>query len=133
MCLSGDPTVWVLSHISSLRLSSGHSGLVLTLRTSYAGCASLPSPHSLVVDLSVWATSPLEVVVKRIICGFYLLNFFLLVMLPSEIPKLPTDSPVRGFSGVWKLLLLHDSLSGTGLSPELFCLFFFYNLSYVLL
>ena len=26
-------------------------------------------------------------------------------MLPSEIPKLPTDPPVRGFPGVWKLLL----------------------------
>ena len=27
-------------------------------------------------------------------------------MLPSEIPKLPTDPPVRGFPGVWKPLLL---------------------------
>ena len=26
-------------------------------------------------------------------------------MLPSEIPKLPTDPPVRGSPGVWKLLL----------------------------
>ena len=32
------------------------------------------------------------------------------VMLPSEIPKLPKDPPVRGFPTVWKLLLLHDSL-----------------------
>ncbi|CAN0537499.1 unnamed protein product [Rangifer tarandus platyrhynchus] len=32
--------------------------------------------------------------------------FLLLVMLPSEIPKLPTDPPVRGFPGVWKLLRL---------------------------
>ena len=29
-------------------------------------------------------------------------------MLPSEIPKLPTDPPERGFPAVWKLLLLHD-------------------------
>ena len=29
---------------------------------------------------------------------------FLLVMLPSEIPKLPTDPPVRVFPDVWKLL-----------------------------
>ena len=36
---------------------------------------------------------------------------FLLVMLPSEIPKFPTDLPVRGFPAVWKLLL-HDSLPG---------------------
>ena len=39
----------LLSHISSLRLSSGHSGLVLTLRTDNDTHASLSSPHSLVV------------------------------------------------------------------------------------
>ena len=43
--------------------------------------------------------------------------FFLPVMLPSEIPKLPTDPPVRGFPTVWKLLLLHDSLPRTSLHP----------------
>ena len=31
-------------------------------------------------------------------------------MLPSDIPKVPTDPPVRGFPTVWKLLLLHDSV-----------------------
>ena len=25
-------------------------------------------------------------------------------MLPSEVPRLATDSPVRMFTGVWKLL-----------------------------
>ena len=45
-------------------------------------------------------------------------------MLPSEIPKLPTDLPVRGFPTVWKLVLLHNSLPRTGLCPELFCLSF---------
>ena len=43
--------------------------------------------------------------------------FFLPVMLPSEIPKLLTDPQVRGFPGVWKRLLLHDSLPGMGLHP----------------
>ena len=43
--------------------------------------------------------------------------FFLLVMLPSEIPKLPTDPPVRGFPGVWKRLLFEDSLPGMDLCP----------------
>ena len=47
--------------------------------------------------------------------GFIYL-FILLVMLPSEIPKLPTDPLVRGFPGVWKLLF-YDSLPGTGLHP----------------
>ena len=49
-------------------------------------------------------------------------------MLPSEIPKPPTDPPVGGFSGVWKVLL-HNSLPGMGLHPQLFrlsyCLLYF--------
>ena len=45
-------------------------------------------------------------------------------MLPSEIPKLPTDPLVRGFPGVWKLLLFHNFLPGAGLCPYLFCLSF---------
>ena len=73
VCLSGDPTVWVLSHISSLRLSSGHSGPVLTLRTDDATCTCLPSPHFLVADMSLWATSPspLVVVVRHVVCVFF--------------------------------------------------------------
>ena len=43
-CLSGDPMLQ--SHVSSLRLSSGHSGPFLTLRTDDAVQSSLPSPHS---------------------------------------------------------------------------------------
>ena len=42
--LSGDPTVWLLSHVSPLRLSSGHSRPVLTLSTNDAARASLSSP-----------------------------------------------------------------------------------------
>ena len=49
-------------------------------------------------------------------------------MLPFEIPKLPTDQPVRGFPGVWKLLLFYNSLLG----QRLFCLSF-YLLYFVLL
>ena len=108
------PQFVLLSHVSSLRLSSGHSGPVPTL--SNAVCASLFSPRLLVVDASVWATSPLGVAVRHVICGFYLFIylFFLPVMLPSEIPKLLTDPPVRGFPGVWKLLF-YNSLPGMGL------------------
>ena len=62
--------------------------------------------------------------------GFFV---FLLVMLPSEIPKLPTDLPVRGFPTVWKLLL-HDSLPRMGLIPNsLVSLLVFYILSYLIL
>ena len=49
--------------------------------------------------------------------------FFFLVMLPSEIPKFPTDMPVRGFPTVWKLLLLHDSLPRMSPSLNLLSLF----------
>ena len=52
---------------------------------------------------------------------------FLAVTLPSEITKLTTDQPVRGFPTVWKLLLLQDSLPNSFVS-----LFIFYVLSYLL-
>ena len=80
------PQFGLLIHVSSLRLSSRHSGPVLTL--SNAACASLFSPHSLLVDASIWATSPLGVVVRRIICIFFFF-FSVLVMLPSEIQNSP--------------------------------------------
>ena len=54
-------------------------------------------------------------------------------MLPSVIPKLPTDPPVKGFPGVWKLTLFFDSLPGTVSIPNPFVsLFIFYILSYLL-
>ena len=92
----------LLSNISSLQLPSGHSGPVLTL--SNATHSSPFSPHLLVADVSIWGTFLLGVAFTYVICGFYL--FFLPVMLPSEIWKLPTDSLVKGFPGVWKLPLL---------------------------
>ena len=58
----------LLSQVSSLRLPSGHSGLVLTL--SNAAGTSLPSPHLLVVDAGIWAASPQGVTVGHVICGF---------------------------------------------------------------
>ena len=63
------PQFGLLAHVSSLRLSSGHSGLVLTL--SNAARASLFKPRLLVADVSVWATSQLGVAVRHVICGFY--------------------------------------------------------------
>ena len=67
------PWFGLLSHISSLRLSLGNSGPVLILRTNDAACASLPSPHYLVVDVNVSATSPspFVVVVSRVFCWFF--------------------------------------------------------------
>ena len=54
-------------------------------------------------------------------------------MLPSELPKLPKDPPVRGFPDVWILLLLHDSLLAWVSVPNSFVsLFIFYIFSYLL-
>ena len=117
------PQFGLLSQVSSLRLPSGHSGLVLTLGN--AASASLFSPSLLVAVVSVWATSLLGVAVRHVICGFYLFIYlyFLPVMLPSEIPKLPTDLPVRGFPGVWKLLLFSTPSQDESLSLTLLSLF----------
>ena len=64
------PQFGLLSQVSSLRLSLGHSCPVLTL--SNAAHASPFSPHLLVADVSIWATSLLGFAVRQIICGFYL-------------------------------------------------------------
>ena len=66
------------------------------------------------------------------LCWFFF--FFFLVMLPSEIPKLPMTSPMRGFANAQKCLLLHNSLPRRGLYPQILCLpFCLYTLSYLIL
>ena len=65
------PWFGLLSHVSSLTLSSGHSGPVLTLRTDDAACASLPCPCSPEADVSIWATSLLAVAVRHVFCGLF--------------------------------------------------------------
>ena len=66
------PRFGLLSHISSLRLFSWHSGPVVTLKTDDdAACTSLPSPRLLVADKSLWATSPLAVAVRHVFCVFF--------------------------------------------------------------
>ena len=88
--LSGDPIFRLLCHISLLRLFAGHPSLISILRTDDTASASLPSPHSLVADASISATSPLVVVVKYVFCGFL---FFFSSYAPAENPQLPTDTP----------------------------------------
>ena len=111
------PQFGVQSDVSSLGLSSGHAGPVLTLSTGYAACASLSSPCSLVVDASICGLL-LHWQLQLGACSvlLLLLLIFLVVTVPSEITKLPTDLPVRGFPTVWKLLLLQDSLPNSFVS-----------------
>ena len=68
------PQSGLLSQVSSLRLASGHLGMVLTL--SNAVHASLPSPRLLVADAGVCTASPLGVTVGLVICGFNYLFIF---------------------------------------------------------
>ena len=58
--------------------------------------------------------------------------FFLPVMLPSVLPKLGTDSAVRRFPGVWKLLSRLPSRDGTPSLPllSLFLSFIFFPTSF---
>ena len=122
LCLSflslAIPQFGLLSHISSLRLSSGHSGLVLTL--SMQPVPPCPAPAH-----CWWMRASGLLFLWELCLGAFSLGycfFFLPVMLPSEIPKLPTDLSVRAFPAVWKPLLLHHSLPRMGLHPWLFCL-----------
>ena len=55
-------------------------------------------------------------------------------MLPSEVPRLATDSPVREFPGVWKPLFFKTPFPGRISVPTSFVsLFIFYIFSYLLL
>ena len=107
----------LLSHVSSLRLSSGHSGLVLTLSMQpVPPCPALagwwwPQASGLFLH---WQLQLGMYSVGFIFFYFYF--FSLQVMFPSEIPKLLKDLPVRGFPGAWKVHL-HDSLPRMGLCP----------------
>ena len=55
-------------------------------------------------------------------------------MLPSEVPRLTTDSPVRVFPGVWTPLFFKTPFLGRSSVPTPFVsLFVFYIFSYLLL
>ena len=65
------PQFKLVTHKSSLRLPSGHSGPALTL--SNAARPSPFRPHLLVAVAGVWGTFLLGVAFRHVICGFYLL------------------------------------------------------------
>ena len=69
------------------------------------------SPHWLWPKASMWATSWLIIAVHCEICGDFQL------CCPLRFQSSPLTPPLRGFSIVWKLLLLHDSLPRMGLHP----------------
>ena len=88
------PPFGLLHHVSSLRFSSRHSGLVLTLSTDYAAWVSLSSPCLLVANTSLWATSPLAIAVRHVFCVCVCVCVFLspsfVALWDSETPYRPT-------------------------------------------
>ena len=57
--------------------------------------------------------------------------FFLLVMLPSVVPRLTIDLAVRVFPGVWKLLFFKTPFPGWSSVPTSFFFFFSVPTSFV--
>ena len=127
------PRFGLLSHISSLRLFSWYSGLVLTLRTDDAAHTSLPSPHSFVVDTSIWANSLLAIVVGSIFCGVLFILYYWLCCLLRFQNYTQTH--------LWEVFLLLGIFSSFPTPspaqvsvPKYFVsVFMFYILSYLLL
>ena len=83
------PLFGLLSHVCSLRLSSGHPGPGLPLRTDAAARGSLSSPHSLVADTSVWATSPLAAGVRLTFCVVAVFPASYVALCDSKTPHGP--------------------------------------------
>ena len=88
------PQFKLVTHKSSLRLSSGLSGPVLTLIN--AARASPLRPHFLVADAGVWGTFLLGVAFRHIICGFYLF-FPSHVGCPLRFKNFPQTRQCEGF------------------------------------
>ena len=82
------PQFKLLSHVSSLRLPSGHSSLALTL--SNAARSSPFCPLLLVADAGIWGTFLLGVAFRYIICEFYLFSSQL--DCPSRFENFPQTS-----------------------------------------
>ena len=106
------PPFGLLSHVSSLRLSSGHSGPVLTLSMQPAPPCSAPACW--------WPTQASGLLLHRELwLGEYSVIFFFspsCLCCPLRFQN-PTDPLGRGFLDVWKPLHFHNSLPGTGLHP----------------
>ena len=80
----------LLSHLSSLRLSSGHSGLVLNLCMQPVPLCPDPTRWWQLLKFGLRLRWELQL-------GTYSVGWFffpLVSPLSSEIPKLPTDPPV---------------------------------------
>ena len=88
------PQFKLVTHKSSLRLPSGHSGPVLNL--SNAAGSSPFHPQLLVANAGVWGTFLLGVAFRHIICGFYLF-FPSQLGCPPRFKNFPQARHCKGF------------------------------------
>ena len=91
--------------------------------------ASLFSRHLLVVDVSIWATSPLGVEVRHVICGFYLFIFSSRLCCPLKSKTLHRPASERVS---WHLETFLLRLPSQDRSLSLTLLSLFYLLYFVL-
>ena len=80
-------------------MSSGHSTLVLILRTDDADCTSSPSPQSLQAQESVWTTS-LLLAIQHEFCGDFFFLFAVFLPLWFQSPH---------WCQLWEGFLLHGN------------------------
>ena len=130
----GIPQIGLLSHVSSLRLSSGHSGPILTLRTDDAAHGSVSSPCSLVVDASIWGTSLLAVEVLlcwQLQLGAYPVGgFSSQLCCPLKFQNSPQTHPWEGFL-LFGNFFTTPSPGLVSVAKSFVSLFVFYILSYL--
>ena len=91
-CLSSILSFRLLHYISPLRVPSGHSNPIFILRTEDAEGASVHSPHSRWLNTRLWGNSPLIIAFLAWIMRQFLFEGEWVLILPSEIPKWPTES-----------------------------------------
>ena len=100
------PQSGLLAQVGSLWLHSGHlghSGPILVKQCSPHLPAQPPLASGRCRNLSCFSTAQSYCWARNLwVLIIYL--FFLLIMLPSVVPRIATHSAVRVFPGVWKLL-----------------------------
>ena len=95
--------------------------------------AALLSPCLLVADLSVWATSPLAVAVRCLICEFYLFIFSSWLCCPLRFQNSSQTRQWEGFLAFGNFFSFMTPSPGWVSIPNSFVsLFIFYILSYLL-
>ena len=123
------PQFGLLSHISSLRLSSGHSCPVLTLSMHCKPPCSAPACWW---QMQVsWATCPLGVNgYVHILCFLF---FSSQLFCPLRLPNSPQTCPGEGFLVFGNFSFLTPSLGWVSIANCFVSVFFFYILSYLFL